>query len=41
MYDVIGWARAPKMTIFSHFLTYYQAKIATMGPLVLIFVTFE
>ena len=41
MYDVIGWARAPKMTIFSHFLAYYEAKIAIMGPLGLISVTFE
>ena len=41
MCDVIGWSKAPKMAIFSHFLAYYQAKIAIMGPLVLIFVTFE
>ena len=41
MCDVIGWTKAPKMTIFSHFLAYYEAKIAIMDPLGLIFVIFE
>ena len=41
MCDVIGWTKGPKMVIFTHFLAYYEAKIAIMGPLVLIFVTFE
>ena len=41
MRDVIGWTKAPKMVIFSYFLANYEAKIAIMGPCVLIFVTFE
>ena len=41
MCDVTGWPKAPEMVIFGLFLAYYGAKIAVMGPLGLIFVTFE
>ena len=41
MCDVTWWPKAPEMAIFGVFSAYYGAKIAVMGPLGLIFVTFE
>ena len=41
MCHVTGWEKAPKMAIFGLFLAYYAEKIAVMGPLGLVFVTFK